>query len=178
MTDPIDTPKVGGQTEGLVERTMCGETVNGFAVAAYRETHPEHGSAHGHIYSEHWSTPNTRDPRVTVDRLFTEAQLLEALSSQPIPTEATELLREARNAFNSKLFDDERKALVSRIDALLAGQPIPSGSQDSEARCGDMGYPLCDACNQPIGDLTQHPGCGGPLPTTPTSSDAEGGQDA
>lgn len=33
-----------------------------------------------------------------------------------------------------------------------------------EPRCGDIGAGLCAACSQPVGDLTQHPGCGGALP--------------
>lgn len=62
-----------------IARDISGETVCGFRVAAYRETHPEHGDKYGHSYSEHWSTPS-RNPAVTVERLFTEAQLREALS--------------------------------------------------------------------------------------------------
>lgn len=65
----------------LVERDDTGETVRGFRVAAWRETHPEHGDKYGHAYSEHWSTPNTRDPRVKVERLFTESQLDEAFAT-------------------------------------------------------------------------------------------------
>jgi hypothetical protein len=63
-----------------VVRDMSGETVQGFRVAAWRETHPEHGDKYGHIYSEHWSTPNTRHPAVTVERLFTEGQLRASFS--------------------------------------------------------------------------------------------------
>ena len=68
------------ETPEDVVRDMAGETVCGFRVAAYRETHPEHGDKYGHRYSEHWSTPSSRDPRVKVERLFTEAQLREALA--------------------------------------------------------------------------------------------------
>jgi hypothetical protein len=77
-------------------RDMAGETVLGFRVAAYRETHPEHGDKFGHSYSEHWSTPNTRDPRVKVERLFTEDQLREALrlSAPPAPADVAALLED------------------------------------------------------------------------------------
>lgn len=79
------TPPVAEVLEVLeraadVTRDMSGEAVCGFRVAAYRETHPEHGNRFGHKYSEHWSTPNSRDPRVVVERLFTEDQLRAALS--------------------------------------------------------------------------------------------------
>jgi hypothetical protein len=80
---------------GEVERHLSHETVCGFKVAAYRETHPEHGSKFGHSYCEHWSTPNNRDPRVTVERLFTEAQLREALFTRPQPAVLDEVGREA-----------------------------------------------------------------------------------
>ena len=76
----------------LVGRDAAGETVHGFRVAAYRETHPEHGDKFGHRYSEHWSTPNTRDPRVKVERLFTEEQLLAAIAAH---SDTIEQLREA-----------------------------------------------------------------------------------
>jgi hypothetical protein len=65
-----------------VERDISGETVCGFRVAAWRETHPEHGDKYGHSYSEHWSTPNSRDPRVKVERLFTEDQLRTLISER------------------------------------------------------------------------------------------------
>lgn len=55
-------------------RDIAGETVCGFRVAAYRETHPEHGDKYGHRYSEHWSTPS-QNPAVKVERLFTEADV-------------------------------------------------------------------------------------------------------
>jgi hypothetical protein len=65
-----------------VTRDIAGETVHGFRVAAYRETDPEHGDKYGHTYSEHWSTPNTRNPAVRVERMFTETQLLKALTGE------------------------------------------------------------------------------------------------
>lgn len=68
-------------------RDMAGETVCGFRVAAYREKHPEHGSKFGHAYSEHWSTPNSRNPAVKVERLFTEEQLRAALAAAPASPE-------------------------------------------------------------------------------------------
>lgn len=61
------------------QRDMAGETVCGFRVAAWRETHPEHGDRFGHRYSEHWSTPSSH-PSVKVERLFTEEQLRAALA--------------------------------------------------------------------------------------------------
>jgi len=69
-----------GAMEDVV-RDISGETVLGYRVAAYRETHPEHGDKYGHRYSEHWSTPNSRNPAVRVERLFTERQLRAALST-------------------------------------------------------------------------------------------------
>lgn len=65
-----------------VTRYLNREEVLGFEVAAYRETHPEHGDTYGHRYSEHWSTPNSHDPRVKVERLFTETQLRAALAKE------------------------------------------------------------------------------------------------
>ena len=69
-----------------IVREMAGETVCGFRVAAYRETHPEHGDKFGHRYSEHWSTPS-QHPAVKVERLFTEAQLREALARPRVAEE-------------------------------------------------------------------------------------------
>jgi hypothetical protein len=77
--------------ESDVTRDISGETVCGFRVAAYRETHPEHGDKYGHRYSEHWSTPS-RNPAVKVERLFTEEQLRAALRSSQ---EKEQALREA-----------------------------------------------------------------------------------
>ena len=76
-------------------RDMAGETVCGFRVVAYRETHPEHGSKFGHAYSEHWSTPNSRNPAVKVERLFTEDQLRAALAAAPASPEPLD--KERRN---------------------------------------------------------------------------------
>lgn len=89
----------------LIERDLKGETVCGFRVAAYRETHPEHGDKYGHSYSEHWSTPNTRDPRVKVERLFTEDQLRAALRSAA----AREAELEAKLAHAEKWWTIEAK---------------------------------------------------------------------
>jgi len=63
-------------------RDVAGETVLGMRVAAYRETHPEHGAKYGHCYSEHWSTPNHKHPDVKVERLFTESAVRALLQSQ------------------------------------------------------------------------------------------------
>lgn len=76
---PIDT-----KSPGLV-RGMADETVFGYRVAAYRETHPEHGDKYGHRYSEHWSTPS-QNSDVKVERLFTEEQLLSAIGSDAAMT--------------------------------------------------------------------------------------------
>lgn len=65
-----------------IQRDISGETLCGFRVAAYRETHPKYGDQYGHRYSEHWSTPS-QNPAVTVERLFTETQLRAALSRAP-----------------------------------------------------------------------------------------------
>jgi hypothetical protein len=64
--------------DGPYERTISGETWNGIPVAAYRETHPEHGDKFGYSYSGHWSTPNWKHPNVKVERLFTEEALTQA----------------------------------------------------------------------------------------------------
>jgi hypothetical protein len=34
---------------------------------------------------------------------------------------------------------------------------------ESGPRCGDEGFPLCNACSVPAHEMTQTPGCGGPL---------------
>jgi len=70
------------QVPDMVEWDVSGETVLGMRVAAYRETHPEHGNKFGHIYSEHWSTPNYRHPNVKVERLFTEKQVRDLIQQQ------------------------------------------------------------------------------------------------
>jgi hypothetical protein len=114
---------LNGDSDELVERDISGETVCGFRVAAWRETHPEHGDKYGHAYSEHWSTPNTRDPRVKVERLFTEDQLRAALTASnhaELSERVTKLeaeLRHARTALSHAVpvFPD----LERRIDALL-----------------------------------------------------------
>lgn len=65
-----------------VVRSASGETVLGYQVAAYRETHPLYGDGYGYRYSEHWSTPNTKHPTVKVERLFTEDQLRAAIMNE------------------------------------------------------------------------------------------------
>lgn len=72
----VSLPSSPSVTKAVV-RDMAGETVCGFRVAAYREKHPVHGDKYGHTYSEHWSTPSAG---ANVERLFTESQLIEALS--------------------------------------------------------------------------------------------------
>ncbi len=81
--------------EAIDGRDMSGETVLGMRVAAYRETHPEHGDKYGHRYSEHWSTPNWKHPDVKVERLFTEADVRAALAT-PQPPADPGVLEEAR----------------------------------------------------------------------------------
>lgn len=63
-------------------RDASGETRFGMRVAAYRETHPEHGDKFGHRYSEHWSTPNWNNPSVKVNRLYTEDQFIASLAEK------------------------------------------------------------------------------------------------
>jgi hypothetical protein len=75
-------------------RDISGETVMGMRVAAYRETHPEHGDKYGHSYSEHWSTP-TKSPAVKVERLFTEEQVRARIAR----TDEVVRLREALGAW-------------------------------------------------------------------------------
>ncbi|MGU3457257.1 hypothetical protein ACLBV5_13195 [Brevundimonas sp. M1A4_2e] len=66
-----------------VQRTMDGETVCGFKVAAWRFIGPNDGdeARFGHRYCEHWSTVGNAPKRV--ERLFTEGQLRAALRAQP-----------------------------------------------------------------------------------------------
>ena len=59
--------------------------------------------------------------------------------------------------------DAIRKAALSATDGRKAGEANAPCGDLEEARCGDVGANLCNACSQPIGDLTQYPGCGGPL---------------
>ena len=54
-------------------------------------------------------------------------------------------------------------AALSATDGRKAGEANAPCGDLEEARCGDVGANLCNACSQPIGDLTQYPGCGGPL---------------
>ena len=49
------------------------------------------------------------------------------------------------------------------INLRMAAQAIEASRGP---RCGDPGADLCAACSVPIHDLTQVPGCGGPLPHT------------
>jgi len=95
-TDTTDQQAVTVAQEGDVVRDIASETVCGLRVAAYRETHPEHGDKYGHTYSEHWSTPNTRNPAVRVERLFTETQLRAAIAASPEPVPATNQAGEVR----------------------------------------------------------------------------------
>lgn len=143
----------GATAQDGAERHLSGETVCGFEVAAYRETHPEHGDQYGHTYSEHWSTPNTRDPRVKVERLFTETQLREALAT-PTPTiragmvaSAAEIAQ-AIKATEYKYFgdyemsDDQRAAVdvLVRVAQHYAGTPTPQAPVE---RCV-MVCPQCE----------------------------------
>lgn len=98
-------------SETDVERDMTGETVCGFRVAAWRETHPEHGDKFGHSYSEHWSTPS-QNPDVKVERLFTETQLLAALSRAP----------EAED----RLADEKQEVVAALYKAWPDAEDIPS----------------------------------------------------
>lgn len=70
-----------------VVRFMEGETLCGLRVAAWRETHPEFGDKFGHTYSEHWSTPS-QSPKVTVERLFTEADVRKLIAQREALAEA------------------------------------------------------------------------------------------
>ena len=113
----LSTPspeRAEGAPAGEMVRDISGETVCGFRVAAYRETHPEHGDKFGHRYSEHWSTPS-QNPAVTVERLFTEQQLRAALSqpSQVGKEEADALRAEVLTIFKAnKMASDERLAIL------------------------------------------------------------------
>jgi len=66
-------------------RTMDGETVWGFKVAAWRYVGPQDpdDARFGHRYCEHWSTVGNAPKKV--ERLFTEDQLRAALSAAPAP---------------------------------------------------------------------------------------------
>lgn len=64
------------------ERTIDGETVLGFKVAAwrYQNASDADGAPYGYRYCEHWSTPG--NGAKAVERLFTETQLRDALRTQ------------------------------------------------------------------------------------------------
>jgi hypothetical protein len=128
-----------------VERDLAGETVLGFRVAAYRETHPEHGSKYGHHYSEHWSTPNTRNPAVKVERLFTEDQLREALSRpagdgwKPDREAVARLIEPNSWKDKGKGLDDtlahinRRTSSLRKADAILTLLPAAPSSNNGES---------------------------------------------
>ena len=110
-----------------VTRDIAGETVHGFRVAAYRETHPEHGDKYGHTYSEHWSTPNTRNPAVRVERLFTETQLLKALTGEAPAQDVTATLVEALKPFAVEADAQERVTSFSSGDCIILRTKITIG---------------------------------------------------
>lgn len=66
-----------------VQRTISGESVCGFKVAAWQYLGPndESDAKYGHRYCEHWSTVGAHPKKVV--RLFTEDQLRAALRAQP-----------------------------------------------------------------------------------------------
>jgi hypothetical protein len=68
-----------------VERTIDGESVGGFKVAAWRYLGPQDddGARFGYRYCEHWSTVGNHPKKV--ERLFTEDQLLAALTPKEAP---------------------------------------------------------------------------------------------
>ena len=106
MTDiPDEIMAKAREIDPNPERDISGETRFGLRVAAYRETHPEHGDKFGHSYSEHWSTPNWSHPQVKVERLYTEDQLIAALLSERTASEAA--LKEARDRIAE--LENERK---------------------------------------------------------------------
>lgn len=88
------------------QRDIAGENCLGMRVAAYRETHPEHGNKYGYRYSEHWSTPS-QSPAVTVERLFTEASVCELLARITLdppswwPSGGNDSAREMQELFSS-----------------------------------------------------------------------------
>jgi hypothetical protein len=129
-----DAAPVAGED---VEREISGETVCGFRVVAYRETHPEHGSKYGHHYSEHWSTPNSRDSRVKVERLFTEDQLRAALSNPPAADAVPaawiyERPNDGKRYTQDRLIDFQRHPLAVEVGwtetPLYAHPPVPDAA--------------------------------------------------
>lgn len=88
-------------------RDIAGETVCGLRVAAYRETHAEHGDRYGHQYSEHWSTPS-KNPAVKVERLFTEDQVRGILSRLSAAKARVGVLEEALDKAWRRIRDNGR----------------------------------------------------------------------
>lgn len=145
-----------------VVRDMTGESVCGYRVAAWRETHPEHGDKFGHRYSEHWSTPST-NPAVKVERLFTESQLRAALS-RPMPSreevarkidpEAWEeyLLEDGRvDEEVASIFQDAYEASLIKADAILSlfSSSLGGGLFAENAKKGSAGSDLSPASRSP-----------------------------
>ena len=140
VADRIDAARSEAQPSGSseVERDMTGETVCGFRVAAWRETHPEHGDKYGWKYSEHWSTPSSRNPAVRVERLFTEAQLRAARSeAQPSGYDG---LRQAL-AEAIEFAEQDWQALTPEGDAMLdrwrAALTFTASLSDASPSSGD-----------------------------------------
>lgn len=134
-----------------VVRDMTGESVCGYRVAAWRETHPEHGDKFGHRYSEHWSTPST-NPAVKVERLFTESQLRAALS-RPMPSREEVARKIDPEAWEEYLLEDGRVdeevasifqdayevSLVKADQVLRLFSASLGGREDTASRVTDSG---------------------------------------
>ena len=119
--------------------------------------------------------------------LEAEISRLRRLTSQPAQSDlveaASEWLRELAKTCRGEASDrfrrDDDTAEEWRVrgesyafiaDQIERGDSPLSNTQQGKPVCGDVGAGLCDACSQPIGDLTQQPGCGGPPPSAALSA--------
>lgn len=128
--------------EQNVTRDIAGETFHGFRVAAYRETHPEHGDKYGHTYSEHWSTPNTRNPAVRVERMFTEEQLLKALS---VDADIVETIEDASDDWEAKGYTS---ALAEVRDMAAVGRSLMEALPKGYCYMDSPAEIVCDLQNE------------------------------
>lgn len=109
-------PATSAASEGEVERTIDGETVLGFKVAAWRYLGPKDNARFGYRLCEHWSTPGNYPQKV--ERLFTETQLRAALASPLVSERERELEGALRMAANRM----DRLALEVQFDTRLRAE--------------------------------------------------------
>ncbi len=144
-----------------VHRTMDGETVGGFRVAAWRYIGPQDpdDARYGYRYCEHWSSVGNVPKKV--ERLFTEEQLRAAmLSAAPAPEggavmKACADFQEAIDDFEAEVADvmaegSERADLWDReimvnIDALKTVMSAALATREEAPASEGEREPLCMA---------------------------------